>query len=84
MTDNAKSIELDEHFADYARRKVEAGEFASIDDVAQEALRRFMQTDAKLEALRAAIQEGEDSGPPQPFDFEDFLKEMRADYKGAA
>ena len=34
--------------------------------------------------LRDLIREGEESGPPEPFDFDEFLRDMRANYKGAA
>jgi antitoxin ParD1/3/4 len=30
--------------------------------------------DARLAALRAALIEGEESGPPEPFDFEAFIR----------
>jgi len=35
-------------------------------------------TDAKLDALRAALAEGEASGPAEPFDFEAFIARERA------
>ncbi|MCL4672150.1 MAG: type II toxin-antitoxin system ParD family antitoxin [Sphingomonadaceae bacterium] len=78
------SISLGDPFTDFARRKVESGEFGSTSEVVREAMRQYMAEDARIEALRAAIQEGIDSGPPEPFDFKEFLKEMRASYKGAA
>ena len=36
---------------------------------------------AKLDALRQALIEGEQSGEPTPFDFDDFLKEMHEERK---
>lgn len=78
------SISLGAPFIEFARRKVESGEFGSTSEVVREAMRQYMAEEEKVEALRAAIKEGVDSGPPQPFDFNEFLKEMRASYKGAA
>lgn len=78
------SIALGEPFIQFARRKVATGEFGSTSEVVREAMRRYIAEDTQLQALRAAIQEGIDSGPPEPFDFDDFLKDMRANYKGAA
>jgi len=78
------SVALGEPFIQFARRKVESGEFATTSEVVREAMRRYIADDVKLQALRAAIQEGIDSGPPESFDFDQFLKEMRANYKGAA
>ena len=78
------SINLGQPFIDFARKKVESGEFGSTSEVVREAMRQYIAEDEKLQALRAAIQEGIDSGPPEPFDFDQFLKDMRANYKGAA
>jgi antitoxin ParD1/3/4 len=78
------SVSLGDHFEAYARRKVETGQFSSISDVIRDALRRAEERDLRIERLRELIREGEESGPPQPFDFDEFLKEMRANYKGAA
>ena len=78
------SVALGEPFIQFAKRKVESGEFATMSEVVREAMRRYIADDVKLQALRAAIQEGIDSGPPESFDFDQFLKEMRANYKGAA
>jgi antitoxin ParD1/3/4 len=38
---------------------------------------------AKLERLRAALIEGEESGPPAPFDFDAFIAEKRAQWSGS-
>lgn len=84
MAGKNTSIALGAPFIEFARRKVESGEFGSTSEVVREAMRQYMHEEEKLEALRAAIQEGIDSGPPEPFDFKEFLKEMRANYKGAA
>lgn len=78
------SIALGDHFTDYARRKVASGEFGSISEVIRDAMRRAEERDARIERLRALVREGEESGPAEPFDFDEFLKEMRAGYKGAA
>jgi len=42
-----------------------------------EAALRLLRDQAEIEAIRAAIIEGEESGEPQPFDFDEFLDEMR-------
>lgn len=44
-----------------------------------EAIKR--RCDEKLAALRAAIREGLDSGPAEPFDMEAIIAEARADYQ---
>lgn len=84
MASKNTSIALGAPFTEFARRKVESGEFGSTSEVVREAMRQYMAEDQKLQALRAAIKEGIDSGPPEPFDFKEFLEEMRASYKGTA
>lgn len=78
------SIALGGHFDEYTRRKVQTGEFSSVSEVIRDALRLAEERDARIEALRAALRQGEESGPATPFDFDEFLKDMRASYKGAA
>jgi antitoxin ParD1/3/4 len=78
------SISLGAHYEEYVRRKVESGEFATVSEVIRDAMRLAEARDLKIEQLRQLIREGEESGPAEPFDFDIFLKEMRANYKGAA
>ena len=77
MASKNTSIALGEPYVQYARRKVESGEFGSTSEVVREAMRRYVAQDIKLEALRQALIEGEKSGPPQPWDLESFLAERR-------
>jgi antitoxin ParD1/3/4 len=77
------SIALGNDYEAYARRKVASGEFGSISEVIRHALRHAEERDARLERLRALIREGEESGPAQPFDFDEFLSEMHANHKSA-
>ncbi len=78
------SISLSERHQKYLQAKVESGEFASVSEVVRDALRRLEERDRKIENLRALIREGEESGDPVPFDLDEFLAEMHANYKGAA
>ncbi|MBL0965759.1 MAG: type II toxin-antitoxin system ParD family antitoxin [Blastomonas sp.] len=77
------SIALGAPFQEFARRKVESGEYGSTSEVVREAMRRLMADELRLEALRAAIQEGIDSGPAEPLSFDDFIAEMKAPAKDA-
>jgi antitoxin ParD1/3/4 len=78
MTKNT-SIALGEPFVEFARRKVESGEFGSTSEVVREAMRRYIAEDAQVEVLRKALVEGENSGPPTPWDVDEFLDELRRD-----
>ncbi len=41
---------------------------------------RRQEYEALIEAVRAALTEGENSGPAEPFDFEQFLTKKREKY----
>lgn len=84
MASKNTSIALGAPFIEFARKKVESGEFGSTSEVVREAMRQYMHEDAKIAALERALQEGLDSGPAEPFDFDAFLAEKRAQHKGAA
>jgi antitoxin ParD1/3/4 len=69
------SIALGAPFTEFARRKVESGEFGSTSEVVREAMRQYMAEDTKLEALRREIQKGLDSGPAVEFDIDAWFEE---------
>lgn len=68
------SIALGKPFTDFARRKVENGEFGSTSELVCEAMRQYMAEDARIEALRREIQKGIDSGLARPFDWDAFME----------
>ena len=77
MASKNTSIALGAPFQEFARRKVESGEFGSTSEVVREAMRRYEAQDTELEFLRQALIEGENSGPPEPWNLEAFLAERR-------
>lgn len=83
MSSKNTSIALGAPYTSFARRKVESGEFGSTSEVVREAMRRYIAEDAKIEALRQLIREGEESGPPEPFDFDEFIADMKAQSRDA-
>jgi antitoxin ParD1/3/4 len=72
------SFSLGDHFSEFVERKVAEGRYSSASDVVRAGLRLLEEDEAKLEALRAALIEGEESGTAESFDLEDFLKRQRA------
>ncbi|BBB07309.1 MULTISPECIES: type II toxin-antitoxin system ParD family antitoxin [unclassified Sphingopyxis] len=69
------SVALSDELADYARSKVASGEFGSVSDVVRDALRRAAERDLRIARLRQLVQEGEESGPARPFDWDAFMAE---------
>jgi antitoxin ParD1/3/4 len=76
MTKNT-SISLGEHFSSFVDRQLAAGRYGSASEVVRAGLRLLEEHEIRLAALRAALIEGEQSGPSQPFDFDDFLRRKR-------
>jgi antitoxin ParD1/3/4 len=70
------SISLGDHFREFAERKVQEGRFATTSEVVRAGLRLLEAEEEKIEALRREIQKGIDSGPAEPFDFDEFIAEM--------
>jgi antitoxin ParD1/3/4 len=75
------SISIGDHFAEFIDEQVAQGRYSSASEVVRAGLRLLEEREASLQALRAALIEGEKSGAPEPFDFEAFITEKR---KGAS
>ncbi len=75
------SVALDDHAADFIGEQIEAGRFASESEAVNAGLRLLEDHEAKLKALRSAIDEGEQSGWVEDFDIDAFLEEMNKTHK---
>lgn len=69
------SIVLGEHFAEYARRKVESGEFSSTSEVVREALRLHEAHSRFRDKLLEAIDQGLASPIDEEFDLDRWFDE---------
>jgi antitoxin ParD1/3/4 len=78
MTKNT-SVTVGDHFVDFIERQVRAGRYDSASDVVRAGLRLLEEHELKLERLRAALIEGEQSGEAMPFDLTQFIEEMHRD-----
>lgn len=74
------SMSLGDHFAAFIDTQVQTGRYGSASDVVRAGLRLLEEHENKVKALRDALIAGEQSGEPQPFDFEDFKARKRAEF----
>ena len=67
------SISLDDHFVTFLAEQVASGRYqTSIEDI-RAGLRLLEEREVHLNALRAALIEGKDSGEAEEFDFDAFI-----------
>ena len=76
------SVALGDHFSEFIRSQVQTGRYGSASDVVRAGLRLLEEHEVQVKALQDALIAGEDSGTPQPFDNDAFLKRMRARHGG--
>lgn len=75
------SILLDTPLDRFVDEQVESGRFSSPQQVVEAGLRLLEEEQAKLEGLRDALIEGENSGPSMPFDPEELMDLARERWK---
>ena len=56
------SVTLGKYFEEFNAQQIESGRYASAIEIVREGLRFLEEREVKLDALRRALQEGEDSG----------------------
>lgn len=77
------SMSLGDHFASFIDTQVRAGRYGSASDVVRAGLRLLEEHEGKVKALQEALIEGEQSGKPQPFDFDEFKARKRVELNQA-
>lgn len=70
------TVTVSQELADFIEARIAAGDYASEAEVIEAALALLRDEVDGLAAIKAAIEEGEASGEPQPFDFDEFLEVM--------
>ena len=71
------TVTVSGELAEFIEAKVSAGDYASEAEVIEAALALLRDEVHGLAAIQAAIEEGEASGQPQPFDFDEFIDRKR-------
>jgi antitoxin ParD1/3/4 len=78
----ATSYSIGKHFEGFIESLLESGRYSTASEVMRDGLRmieeREQRRNAKLEALRAEIQKGIDSGPAREFDPKTLSAEIKA------
>lgn len=72
------SISLGNYFDQFVSSQVTSGRYKNVSEVIRAGLRLLEDEESKVMALRAAIQEGIDSGIAHDFDPDKHLKELKA------
>lgn len=79
------NVNLSPTFEKYIQQLLEAGIYNNASEVIRESLRLKMQQDsihqAKLEAFRTAIIQGENSGEACSFDMQEIMQEVKQEVK---
>lgn len=75
------SITLGDHFEGFIADQVESGRFNSASEVVRAALRQFENSEAKLQRLRKALEEGEQSGIAD-YSYDEFMAELDKEIDG--
>ena len=78
MGTKRKTITITDNQDNWIKSQIKAGEFTNDSEYIRDLIRRDQTSQADIEAIRAALIEGEESGEPQPFDIAQFKKAMSA------
>ena len=74
-----KTITLTDQQDAWIASQIEAGLYTNDSEAIRDLIRREQRRSFELDTIRQALIEGEQSGEPQLFDFDDFLHRMNAE-----
>ncbi len=80
MGTTRKTITVTEQQDSWIKAQIAAGAFTNDSEYIRDLIRRDQTGQADIDAIRAALIEGEQSGEPKPFDGASFKQEMRSKY----
>ena len=72
------TVALGAHFDEFVKAIIQSGRYTNVSEVIRAGLRRLEEDEQKIAALRAAIEDGENSGYVEIFDFKKNLEDLRA------
>jgi antitoxin ParD1/3/4 len=78
MGTTRKTITVTDQQNSWIKAQITAGQYTNDSEYVRDLIRRDQASQADIEAIRAALIEGEESGDPQSFDSSQFKQEMIA------
>lgn len=72
-----KTITLTAQQDEWIKAQIDAGRYTNDSEYIRDLIRREQEHAAEIEAIRAALIEGEAGGEPRPFDITAFTQRMR-------
>ena len=76
MSTKRKTITVTDQQNNWIKAQIAAGEFTNDSEYIRDLIRRDQSSQADIDAIRAALIEGEQSGEPQSFNANSFKQEM--------
>lgn len=74
------NVSLPEPMKTWVESRLQDGSFGNTSDYVRHLIRRDQEREQAIKALQAAIEEGVNSGTPEPFNFKAFKARMRAQH----
>lgn len=71
------SFNLGDHFEKFISTQIKSGRYGNASEVVRASLRTMEQEEQKLEALRQALIDGENSGKSTPLDMQEIIREAK-------
>ena len=78
MTTVRKTITLTDQQDSWIKSQIDAGQYTNDSEFIRDLIRRDQERGAQLEAVRAALIAGENSGEPRTFNSAEFKSRMRS------
>lgn len=72
------SVDIGDELSEFVAGGIEAGRYGSASEMVRAGLRLLQDQETKMAALRLAIKKGLESGPAEPFDFDEFMADRKA------
>ena len=73
-----KTITLTEPQDQWVKAQITNGNYTNDSEYIRALIRREQEHSAEIHSIRGALIEGEESGTPESFDHDDFIRDMRA------